>query len=133
MEAEEPGVSIRLENVVAGVGKTPILRNVSLEIPAGVALGVKGPSGSGKSTLARVLLGIWPDVQGNVLFDGVPIRGLSRTELGADLGYLPQDVELFEGTIAENVARFGEINSTLVINACRQAGVHEMILRFPKG
>ncbi|MDR2261641.1 MAG: type I secretion system permease/ATPase [Azoarcus sp.] len=133
VEAEEPGVAIRLENVLAGAGATPILRNVSLEIPAGVALGVKGPSGSGKSTLARVLLGIWPDVRGNVLFDGVPIRGLNRTELGADLGYLPQDVELFEGTIAENVARFGEINSTLVINACRQAGVHEMILRFPKG
>ncbi|MDR0635296.1 MAG: type I secretion system permease/ATPase, partial [Azoarcus sp.] len=133
--ADTPGAALRLEHVIAdAAGRSqPILQDISLEIPAGIALGVKGPSGSGKSTLARVLLGIWPDVGGEVLLDDVPLHGLERTELGANLGYLPQDVELFDGTIAENVARFGEIDPALVIEACQQAGVHEMILRFPKG
>jgi ATP-binding cassette subfamily C exporter for protease/lipase len=135
VEADTPGAAIRLQNVTARAARrsTPILKGVSLKIPAGTALGVKGPSGSGKSTLARVFLGIWPDMKGEVLLDEVPIRGLNRTELGPILGYLPQDVELFGGTIAENVARFGKINPGLVIEACQQAGVHEMILRFPKG
>jgi ATP-binding cassette subfamily C exporter for protease/lipase len=135
VEADTPGAAIRLQHITARVSgrARPILQDVSLEIPAGTALGVKGPSGSGKSTLARVLLGIWPDMKGEVLLDDVPIRGLNRTELGTTLGYLPQDVELFAGTIAENVARFGQIDPGLVIEACQHAGVHEMILRFPKG
>ncbi|MCL2644831.1 MAG: type I secretion system permease/ATPase [Betaproteobacteria bacterium] len=135
VEEKTQGVAIRVANVVAGaVGRQePILHGVSLEIPAGMALGVKGPSASGKSTLARVLLGIWPDVEGEVFFDDVPIRVLDRATLGTNLGYLPQDVELFEGTIAENVARFGEVEPGLVIDACLQAGMHETILRFPNG
>jgi ATP-binding cassette subfamily C exporter for protease/lipase len=129
------GAALILDNVVArAMGRPePILRGLSLEIPAGTALGVKGPSGSGKSTLARVLLGIWPGLRGGVLFDGVPICMLDRATLGTNLGYLPQDVELFEGTIAENVARFGKVEPGLVIDACRQAGMHETILRFPNG
>jgi energy-coupling factor transporter ATP-binding protein EcfA2 len=94
---------------------------------------VLGPSGSGKSTLARVMVGIWPEVAGEVLLDGLPIASWSRIELGPHLGYLPQDIELFEGTIAENIARFGEVDSDKVIEAARSAGLHEMILRFPKG
>jgi ATP-binding cassette subfamily C exporter for protease/lipase len=94
---------------------------------------VLGPSGSGKSTLARVLVGIWPDVSGEVLLDERPIDSWNRVELGAHLGYLPQDIELFDGTIAENIARFGEIESAKVIAAAQSAGLHEMILRFPKG
>ncbi|MDR3214610.1 MAG: type I secretion system permease/ATPase [Azoarcus sp.] len=135
VEAGTPGAALRLGHVTAdAAGRArSILDDVSLEIPAGIALGVKGPSGSGKSTLARVLLGIWPDMEGDVLFDGAPIHSLDRVELGARIGYLPQDVELFGGTIAENVARFGEVDPALVIEACQQAGVHEMILRFPKG
>jgi ATP-binding cassette subfamily C exporter for protease/lipase len=135
VEADTPGAALRVEHVTAAaVGRqAPILRDVSLAIPAGLALGVKGPSGSGKSTLARVILGIWPDMNGEVLIDDVLIRGIDRVELGAGMGYLPQDVELFEGTIAENVARFGKIDSSQVIEACRMAGVHDMILRFPKG
>ncbi|MDR0564295.1 MAG: type I secretion system permease/ATPase [Azoarcus sp.] len=131
----EQGVAIRLDGIVATASgrERPILRGITLNIPPGMALGVKGPSGSGKSTLARVLLGIWPDVEGEVYFDDIPIRVLDRKGLGASLGYLPQDVELFEGTIAENVARFGKMDSELVIEACQQAGVHEMILRFPNG
>jgi ATP-binding cassette subfamily C exporter for protease/lipase len=94
---------------------------------------VLGPSGSGKSTLARTIVGIWPNVSGEVLLNGLPIAGWDRVELGRHLGYLPQDVELFEGTIAENIARLGEINPDQVIAAARSAGLHDMILRFPKG
>jgi len=135
VEETDQGIAITLEEVFAraALRPEPILHGLSLEIPAGMALGVKGPSGSGKSTLARVLLGIWPDVTGGVNFDGVPVRALDRAALGTQLGYLPQDVELFEGTIAENVARFGKVESALVIDACRQAGLHETILRFPNG
>ncbi|MCL1860498.1 MAG: type I secretion system permease/ATPase [Proteobacteria bacterium] len=134
-EGGAQGVTLTLDNVIvrAAGRPEPILRGLSLEIPAGMALGVKGPSGSGKSTLARVLLGIWPGARGGMLFDGVPICMLDRATLGTNLGYLPQDVELFEGTIAENVARFGKVEPGLVIDACRQAGMHETILRFPNG
>lgn len=112
---------------------SPILKNINLSLSAGVVLVVLGPSGSGKSTLARVLMGIWPDVSGEVLLDGLPIGSWDRVELGPHLGYLPQDIELFEGTLAENIARFGEVNSDQVIEAARCAGLHDMILRFPKG
>ncbi|HNC19406.1 ATP-binding cassette domain-containing protein, partial [Accumulibacter sp.] len=90
-------------------------------------------SGSGKSTLARCLVGIWPEVQGRVLLDDRPIESLDREELGPFLGYLPQDVELFEGSVAENIARFGEIDSTQVIEAAQRTGIHDMVLRFPRG
>ncbi|MES2785078.1 MAG: type I secretion system permease/ATPase [Pseudomonadota bacterium] len=111
----------------------PILKGIGFEVPAGTITAVLGPSGSGKSTLARVMVGIWPDVTGEVLLDGLPIDGWNRIELGPHLGYLPQDIELFEGTIAENIARFGQANPQQVIEAARCAGLHEMILRFPKG
>ena len=111
----------------------PILKKISLSVPAGCITAVLGPSGSGKSTLARVLMGIWPDVAGQVLLDGLPLAGWNRVELGPYLGYLPQDIELFEGTIAENIARFGEVDPSKVIEAAQSAGLHEMILRFHKG
>ena len=108
------------------------LREVVAVAPGTVTV-VLGPSGSGKSTLARCMVGIWPGVSGEVLLDGLPISGWDRNELGPYLGYLPQDIELFEGSIAENIARFGEVSSEKVIAAARSAGLHEMILRFPKG
>jgi ATP-binding cassette subfamily C exporter for protease/lipase len=112
---------------------SPILSNINLSIAVGTVLVVLGPSGSGKSTLARVLMGIWPQVSGEVLLDGLPVGSWDRVELGPHLGYLPQDIELFEGTLAENIARFGELNSEQVIEAARSAGLHDVILRFPKG
>jgi ATP-binding cassette subfamily C exporter for protease/lipase len=130
-----PGGAISLSQVLArapGRDK-PILKNISFALPAGTVLAVLGPSGSGKSTLARVLTGIWPDTAGEVLLDGLPMAQWSRHELGPHLGYLPQDVELFEGSIADNIARMGEVNSAQVIAAARSAGMHDMILRFPKG
>ncbi|MCL2022293.1 MAG: type I secretion system permease/ATPase [Betaproteobacteria bacterium] len=132
---ETPGAAIVFEDVVATAEHraAPILEGISFSLPPGSSLGIMGPSGSGKSTLARVMLGIWPHVEGRVLYEGVFIREQDRIALGAELGYLPQDVELFNGTIADNIARFGEVDSAKVIAACQQAGVHEMILRFPKG
>jgi ATP-binding cassette subfamily C exporter for protease/lipase len=111
----------------------PILRGIDLELNPSQVLVVLGPSGSGKSTLARSLLGIWPWTRGEVLYDGGPVDSWNRHELGPSLGYLPQDIELFEGTIAENIARFGQVNSDAVIEAARATGLHEMILRLPLG
>ena len=111
----------------------PILKGLSAEIEPGEIIAIIGPSGSGKTTLARSLLGIWPYRQGKVLLDGVSIDAWDRTQLGPHLGYLPQDIELFDGTIAENIGRLGKVDSELVIAAARAAGVHEMILRFPAG
>ncbi|MBP6646967.1 MAG: type I secretion system permease/ATPase [Burkholderiaceae bacterium] len=130
-----PTGEVTLRGVVANaLGRTtPILKGISFAVPAGTVVAVLGPSGSGKSTLARVIVGIWPDVAGDVLLDGLPISGWNRMDLGPHIGYLPQDVELFEGSIAENIARLGDVDPTKVIEAARSAGLHEMILRFPKG
>lgn len=126
---------IGLRDVVAMASgrASPILKNINLTVHVGTVLVVLGPSGSGKSTLARVLMGVWPEVSGNVLLDGLPIDSWDRVQLGPHLGYLPQDIELFDGTLADNIARFGKIDSGQVIEAARSAGLHDMILRFPKG
>jgi ATP-binding cassette subfamily C exporter for protease/lipase len=124
-----------LKDVVASApGRdTPILQGVSAIMPPGTVTVVLGSSGSGKSTLARVLLGIWPHSAGQVLLDGQAIGKWNRMELGPHVGYLPQDIELFDGTIAENIARSGNVESEKVIEAAEAAGLHAMILRFPKG
>jgi len=131
--APEGQMTLRDVIAVAPSKQKPILQDINFEVPSGSVLVILGPSGSGKSTLARVLVGIWPNVAGEVLLDGLPIEGWNRIELGPHLGYLPQDIELFEGSIAENIARFGEVDAEQVIDAAQSAGLHEMILRFPKG
>ncbi len=130
-----PQGALTLRDVVAvAPGRAePILKGVNVAVSPGTVTVVLGPSGSGKSTLARCMVGIWPGISGEVLLDGLPIGGWDRNELGPYLGYLPQDIELFEGSIAENIARFGEVSPEKVIAAARSAGLHEMILRFPKG
>ena len=111
----------------------PILKNLNQTFNPGEVVAIVGPSGAGKSTLARCLMGIWPDITGEVLIDGQNINNYARDELGPHIGYLPQDIELFEGTIAQNIARFGHVDSNLVIEAAKHTGIHDMILRFPKG
>lgn len=126
---------VRIENLKALVqGRPqPILKGISANYGPGELVVVMGASGSGKSTLARCLIGIWPEIEGNVFVDDQPVHLIDRIELGPHIGYLPQDVELFEGTVAENISRLGEIDSQKVIAAAKAAGVHEMILRFAKG
>jgi ATP-binding cassette subfamily C exporter for protease/lipase len=135
LKRARPRGALALERVSATApGRPqPILQQVTLALEPGEVLVVLGPSGSGKSTLARVMLGIWGETSGAVRLDGLPIDTWDRDELGPHVGYLPQDIELFDGTIAENIARMGDVNSDQVIAAAKAAGLHDMILRFPKG
>jgi ATP-binding cassette subfamily C exporter for protease/lipase/ATP-binding cassette subfamily C protein EexD len=126
---------IKVENAFVGPpGKQiAILKNINFETAPGEVVGIIGPTASGKTTLAKTLVGVWTPTSGNVRIDGADITHYNRDELGRYIGYLPQDIELFTGTIAENIARFGEINMDYVIKAATIAGIHEMILQFPKG
>jgi len=119
--------------VVPPGGRTAVLKGVSFALSAGEVLGVVGPSAAGKSTLARVLVGVWPVGSGGVRLDGADMAAWNRADLGPALGYLPQDVELFDGTVAENIARFGDIDATQVVEAARKAGVHEVVLGLADG
>ena len=132
---QDPLGEVKLEGLRATAeGRaTPILKDLNVVFPAGRVAIVVGPSGSGKSTLARCIVGVWPGREGNVFIDGEPIESWDRLELGPHIGYLPQDIELFEGTIAENIARFADVDSLKVIEAAKRTGIHEMILRFPHG
>jgi ATP-binding cassette, subfamily C, bacterial exporter for protease/lipase len=113
--------------------RVAVLKGLSFAIEPGDIVGVIGPSASGKSTLARLMVGVWPAAVGTVRLDGADIYQWDKEQLGPHTGYLPQDIELFGGSIAENITRFGQIDSEKIVEAARLAGVHEMILRLPKG
>ena len=135
MELPAPKGFISVEGVYA---KPPAsnkytLENLNFSINKGDIVGIIGPSAAGKSTLARVILGVWPVQIGTVRIDGADISQWDREHLGKYIGYLPQDIELFAGTISENIARFNEVDSQKVIEAAMKAGVHDMILRLPEG
>lgn len=135
MSLPVPKGAIRFEGVstAAPGSKLVILKSLSFAIEAGECVAVIGPSGSGKSTLARLMVGVWPALAGTVRLDGADLYRWSKDELGPHMGYLPQDIELFDGTVADNIARFGDADSEKVIEAARRAGMHELILRLPKG
>jgi ATP-binding cassette subfamily C exporter for protease/lipase len=135
MELPKPLGAIAVESVTAAPpGATvPVLRGLSFAVAPGDVVGVIGPSGAGKSTLARLLVGVWSAAVGKVRLDGADIFQWNKGELGPNIGYLPQDIELFAGTVSENIARFGEIDSEQVVTAAKRAGVHDLILHFPQG
>lgn len=134
-ELPAPQGEISAERVVFALrgAEKPVIRGVSFLLPAGESLGIIGPSAAGKSTLARLILGVWKPNSGAVRLDGADVAVWPREQLGPYVGYLPQDVELFSGTVAENIARLGEVDSPAVIRAAQRAHVHDMILRLPKG
>ncbi|MBC3362381.1 type I secretion system permease/ATPase [Pseudomonas sp. SWRI154] len=135
MSLPAPEGAIRVEGLCVGSpnSRQAIIRSLSFEVPAGEVVGIIGPSGAGKSTLARALLGIWPSQSGTVRLDGADISQWRRDELGPYIGYLPQDIELFEGTISQNISRFGPVDAPAVVAAARMAGVHELVLQLPDG
>ncbi len=135
MKLPTPEGTFQFESaVVAPPGaKSAVLKGLTLTIGRGDVVGVIGPSGAGKSTFARALLGIWPCNQGKIRLDGADVFTWDRNDLGPHIGYLPQDIELFEGTISENIARFGEIDPEKVVNAAKMADVHDLILHLPEG
>jgi ATP-binding cassette subfamily C exporter for protease/lipase len=135
MPLPPPRGMLTVENLMAAApGSTaPIIRNVAFALPPGEMLAVVGPSASGKTTLARLLVGLWPAAGGKVRLDGVDVFSWDKTELGPHVGYLPQGVELFEGSLADNIARFGEVSMAKVEAAARLVGLHEFITNLPGG
>ncbi|NMN74242.1 type I secretion system permease/ATPase [Rhizobium sp. 57MFTsu3.2] len=128
--------SLAVENLHLGApgSKMPIIRALSFEVSAGEAVGIVGPSASGKSSLARGIVGLWPALAGDIRLDGASLSQWTAEALGRNIGYLPQDVSLFDGTIADNIARFDpEASSELIIAAARAAGVYDMIVSFADG
>ena len=135
MQLPAPKGEITLENVVVipPSGTVPSLKGISMKIEKGDVVGIIGPSAAGKSSLARVMLGLWPLTNGVARIDKADISQWNREDLGQYVGYLPQDIELFEGTVSQNIARFGEVEPEKVVEAATKAGVHEMILKLPEG
>jgi PrtD family type I secretion system ABC transporter len=134
-ELPAPMGEISVERAIFGFRgqERPVIKGVSFRLSAGQALAIVGPSAAGKSTLARLIVGLWRPLSGHVRLDNADVFAWPRERLGPYVGYLPQDVELFAGTVSQNIARMGEVNSTAVVEAAKWAGVHEMILRLPHG
>jgi PrtD family type I secretion system ABC transporter len=135
LELPAPTGRLEVERVIFSAipMRPPLIKGVAFTLEAGESLGVIGPSASGKTTLIRLILGIWKPQAGVIRLDGADIARWDRDALGQHIGYLPQDVELFAGTVAENIARLGPVDSGQVVAAARLAHAHEMILRLPDG
>ena len=126
-------VSVEAATVVVPGTRNQVLKALNFKVEAGDVIAVIGPSASGKSSLARVLVGVWPAAAGSVRLDSADVYHWNKDDLGPHIGYLPQDIELFDGTVAENIARFGEVDPERVIDAARKAGMHDLILHLPQG
>lgn len=135
MDLPAPKGVLTVEGVVAAApgGNLPILKGVSFAAMPGEVVMVIGPSAAGKSTLARLLMGLWPANSGKVRLDGADVHAWHKSQLGPHLGYLPQGIELFEGTVAENIARFGKVDMAQVHEACETVGISAMIEALPEG
>jgi PrtD family type I secretion system ABC transporter len=133
LPAPEGRIAVERVSLAGATPDRPIIRGVAFELAPGESLAIIGPSASGKSSLARLIIGVWTPTTGAVRLDGAEIAKLDRDHIGPYLGYLPQDVELFPGTVAENIARLGELDSEAVVQAAQYAQAHELILRLPQG
>ena len=133
MSLPPPQGRLSVENLHFSVKNQRILAGVTFSLEPGESVAVIGPSAAGKSTLCRLLLGIWGPEAGRVCMDGADMFAWEQEELGPNIGYLPQDVELFAGSVGENIARLGQVQPDKVVAAARQAGVHELVLRLSKG
>jgi len=134
MPLPAPTGQLQVQNlVVEAPGRKPILDNLAFSLQPGEVLGVIGPTASGKTSLTRALVGLWLPTSGHVRLDGADIGAWMRSgDLGASIGYVPLEVDLFEGTIADNIARLGEVDPAEVVDAAKAVGIHETILAFPK-
>lgn len=133
LPAPQGAISFEAAVIAPPGSRKPAIKGVTFSAFAGDVVGILGPSGAGKSTLARGLLGIWGANNGHIRLDGADIFSWDRAELGPHIGYLPQDIELFEGSVSENIARFGNVDAEKVVAAAKAAGVHELILSFGDG
>lgn len=134
MSLPVPRGRIVAEHLFFGIAGKLILRNVSFQLEPGDFLGLIGPNGAGKTTLSRILLGIWPTGAGSVRLDGVEMSSWDQDELGQYIGYLPQEIELFPGTVAENIARLGPVDEQRVVDAAKAADIHDFIATMlPEG
>ena len=132
----KPEVALSVESVSAtppGDGRV-VVQDIAFALKGGAGLGIIGPSAAGKSSLARLIVGVWQPVRGKVRLDGAALDQWSAEHLGRHIGYLPQDVELFDGTIAQNISRFeAEPDANAIIAAAKSAGVHDLVVRLPEG
>lgn len=135
MPLPAPAGSLQVENLVAAApgSPVPILKGLNLSLQAGDVLAVVGASASGKTTLARLLVGLWPASNGKVRLDGVDVYSWNKAELGPHVGYMPQGVDLMDGSLAENIARFGEVDVAKVQSVAKAVGLHEFITALPQG
>ncbi|PTY36212.1 peptidase [Saccharospirillum sp. MSK14-1] len=135
MSLPKPQGILTLDNVTAAIPgtRTAIVRGVNARLEPGSVLGLIGPSGSGKSTLVRLMVGVWPAMGGSVRLDGADLYRWNKNEVGPAMGYLPQTVELFAGTVRDNIARFGAADADQVVAAAQAAGIHDSILQLAQG
>jgi PrtD family type I secretion system ABC transporter len=133
LPAPEGRIEVAHANAVPPGHDKPVLNDINFKLNPGHVLAVVGPSAAGKSTLVKLLLGVWAPQQGSVRLDGVEISEWSHDEVGPLVGYVPQEIEFFDGTVAENIARLGEVDPDKVVQAAQLIGMHDSILTFPKG
>ena len=133
LELETLNGDLKVEDINLDIGEAQVLKSIDFELKPGEIMGLVGPNGAGKTSLCRMILGMWAPSRGKVMLDGQDVFQLDNDDLGRFFGYLPQNVELFTGTVKENIARMGAVDDEKIVAAAKKAGTHEIVLRFPQG